>query len=267
MSTGTPTPAIRALLAISRHTPLGRGQLRREVTKVIERWHQGPIDTTFRGVPIRLNLDNTTERKALFGNYDTRELDFIAAAVKTSGSVFIDVGANSGLYTVYVGSQIGPQSRIIAIEPNGAMCERIKHNLDLTAAQRKARNVASSVVQCAVGAQAGDAFLDLRDGLGRAHISQSQSTRSLAVQIRPLIDILREQKLDKIDALKIDIEGYEDQALEPFFGTADRSLFPKAIVIEHSHRAKWDTDVIAMCETLGYRQRGRTRGNLLLALR
>lgn len=266
MTVCKPNLPARVLLAISRHTPLGRGRLRRQVTKIIERWHQGPLETTFRGVPIRFNFDNTTERKALFGYYDIKELNFIAQAVKGEGSVFIDIGANSGLYTAYLGSQTGPGSRIIAIEPNGAMCERIKDNLDLSSRRRK-RNVRISVEQCAVGPQEGHAFLNLQKGPGRAHITSKTCSSSQMVLVRPLTDILAEHKVDKIDALKIDVEGYEDEALAPFFRDADRGLLPKVIVIEHSHRSKWGTDVIALCETLGYRQDARTRGNLLLTLR
>jgi FkbM family methyltransferase len=261
-----PSLPIRALLAIARHTPLGRGKLRRGLTKIVERCHQGPIDTTFRGVPIRINMDNTTERKALFGTYDIKELDFISAAVSNAESVFIDIGANSGLYTLYIAAHMGSGSQIIAIEPNSAMCERIEHNVDLSKEQRRSRNVQVFIEQCAVGSQEGQAFLDLKDGFGQAQLSQSHSIKSLRVPVRTLMDIAQAHKIKKVDALKIDIEGYEDRVLEPFFRVADRSLFPKAIVIEHTHRGRWATDAIALCEAIGYRRHGRTRGNLLLSL-
>ena len=261
----TPSLAVHALLAIARHTPLGRGQLRRYLTRIIEHNHKGPIDTTFHGVPIRLHMDNTTERKALFGHYDEKELAFIGKAVFAPRSVFLDIGANAGLYTVCMSSWIGAGSRIIAIEPNPRMLDRIDYNLSLSAEGRYSRGVEVSIERCAVGSHTGTSFLDLANGFGSAHLTATYSTESIRVPVRTLLDIARQHDIEKIDALKIDIEGYEDRALVPFLSEAKPSMHPKVIVIEHTHRANWNTDVITLCESIGYRSQGRTRGNLLLS--
>ena len=76
------------------------------------------IQTKFRGVPIILHMDNTTERKALLTGYDRREMDFLAAHLTDKDAAYIDVGANSGLYVHWLAAQMAPSARAIAIEPN-----------------------------------------------------------------------------------------------------------------------------------------------------
>ncbi|MBN8958494.1 MAG: FkbM family methyltransferase, partial [Rhizobiales bacterium] len=85
------------------------------------------------------------------------------------------------------------------------------------------------------------------------------------VRARPLLDTMLDAGIDAIDALKIDIEGHEDQVLVPFFSTAPRSLWPRRVVIEHLHRAGWQHDCVADMVARGYAVMGKTRTNLLLS--
>ena len=48
---------------------------------------------------------------------------------------------------------------------------------------------------------------------------------SVTVEAKPLTQVLAEQGVDRIDALKIDVEGVEDRILLPFFKSAPESLF------------------------------------------
>ena len=71
----------------------------------------------------------------------------------------------------------------------------------------------------------------------------------------------------KIDALKIDVEGYEVEALEPFFETAPIELLPKKIVIEYTHSDKWkDKDFIdKLLSKYNYSISERNNSNLMLS--
>ncbi|WP_208624691.1 FkbM family methyltransferase [Komagataeibacter sucrofermentans] len=81
----------------------------------------------------------------------------------------------------------------------------------------------------------------------------------------PLLDILTEAKVNHVDVLKIDIEGYEDRALIPFLDTAPDSLLPKHIMMEDSERDRWQSDLMGKLAQVGYRTRARSRGNALLS--
>ena len=77
--------------------------------------------------------------------------------------------------------------------------------------------------------------------------------------------ILAEAGVSHVDALKIDVEGFEDRVLTGFFADAPQALWPRAIVIEHLSKDEWLNDCIADMRARGYVEKGRTRSNTLLA--
>jgi len=70
--------------------------------------------------------------------------------------------------------------------------------------------------------------------------------------------------VDHVDALKIDVEGFEDRVLTGFFRAAPQGLWPRAVVIEHLSRSEWQDDCIADMRARGYAETGRTRSNTML---
>jgi hypothetical protein len=76
--------------------------------------------------------------------------------------------------------------------------------------------------------------------------------------------ILEEAGVSRVDALKIDVEGFEDRVLTGFFRDAPPSLWPHAVVIEHLSKNEWLEDCIADMRARGYVEAGRTRSNTLL---
>jgi hypothetical protein len=76
--------------------------------------------------------------------------------------------------------------------------------------------------------------------------------------------ILEDAGVTKVDALKVDVEGFEDRVLTGFFKEAPQTIWPRAVVIEHLSRNEWQENCIADMLTRGYTQVGRTRSNTLL---
>ncbi len=77
--------------------------------------------------------------------------------------------------------------------------------------------------------------------------------------------MVEEAGLKTIEALKIDVEGYEDRVLPPFLAAAPRSLWPRRVVIEHAH-ADAEHDCVSRMVAVGYEICGKTRSNSLLRL-
>lgn len=253
------------MLSIIRHTPLSCGKSRRHILNFIKKHIDHPIITDFRGVPFILNLDNTTEAKALFGRYNLKELAFMKSMASSYPQpVFVDVGANSGFYTqnfLAIGRGLA-----LAIEPNPAMCQRIKDNHVLFQKERLDYDNKLIVECCAVGESSGVVELDLSQGLGCAHVVDQKEEYTIPVKMDSLLNILKRHEIDRISVMKIDIEGYEDRALTPFFTKADRGLFPHSIIIEHTSSDRWGGDLFSILKNCGYITVGKTRGNLLLRL-
>jgi hypothetical protein len=103
------------------------------------------------------------------------------------------------------------------------------------------------------------------DNLGASHIvSGERPGNAIQVPSLRLQRILEDAGVSHLDALKIDVEGYEDRVLTGFFKQAPPSLWPRAVVIEHLSRDEWLADCIADMRARGYAETGRTRSNTML---
>jgi FkbM family methyltransferase len=245
-----------ALIALTRSTFLKGGVTRKAMGDLVRAAGPSVIDTAFRGARFRVHLgDNLTERNLLLDPRTEREeLDFLVAATPPGG-VFVDVGANIGLYALVVAAA-RPGARILAIEPDPLIRARLQANLALSGLG----NVA--VRPEAVGETEGETgFTRDTRNLGESHVAEDGA---LKVRVQPLSAILSAHGITALDALKIDIEGYEDRALVPFFRDWPESGWPGALVIEHVHPGQWRTDIMALLRDRGYRSQGTTEYNTLL---
>ncbi len=247
---------LNALIWTGRNTPLGRGKTRRLLIAAARRIVTGPITTDYRGVPIILHLDNITERKALFSAYDRTEMEFLLPHLTGQDAVFVDIGANSGLYTQWLAAHMAKGAKIVAIEPNPQMCARIQANIDLLGSKPE-----THIECCAAGEDQTTMRLDLSHGLGAATLNNATG---IEVSVRPLATILQDAGCKKTSALKIDVEGYEDRVLMPFFRDAPEGLWPRAIAAEFVHQDQWHGDLMTILKNCGYQEMRRTRANLLL---
>jgi FkbM family methyltransferase len=155
---------------------------------------------------------------------------------------------------------VGPEGRVIAIEPHPVSGARLAFNA-------RASNLGNlSLVAAAAGDIDGELTIETDgDNLGASHITANGN--GIKVPAKKLLSILAVNQIASIDALKIDVEGYEDRVLVPFFRDAPKSLWPKAIAIEHLERAEWQNDCIKDMVSRGYGVAGKTRSNTLLVLR
>ena len=67
---------------------------------------------------------------------DRHELAFLRAQMHRPRPVFVDVGANAGLYSLHAALHAGEGGRILAIEPDAAILARFVFNLRLAAVSR-----------------------------------------------------------------------------------------------------------------------------------
>ena len=96
--------------------------------------------------------------------------------------------------------------------------------------------------------------------------NKKSKKNTITVNCKKLYDIVKEENIKYITNLKIDIEGYEDRALIPFFKTAKKSLFPKNILLEHSSCKLWKKDLIKFLFKKGYKVVFKNKSNLALTL-
>lgn len=242
----------------------GRGALREKILKTWRKKFGNIVDIRVRDINYRLNIeDNVTDCKILASSieYDKKEITFLQNACK--GGVFVDIGANIGYYTLSIAK--ANASRVIAIEPNPSTLNRLYFNVAIN--ERLKNKI--SVVPFGVG-EKGEFDLHLCGNLGGAslHSNLFETTgQKIKIQTLPLLDILNKQDIQKIDGMKIDIEGMEDRALVPFFKHAPLSMLPRYIVLEDDHKHMWEIDLHPILLNLGYIAVSRANANAFYELK
>ena len=126
-----------------------------------------------------------------------------------------------------------------------------------------------TLVAAAAGPADGELMIETDgDNLGASHIVSGEPAGSaIKVPSLRLQRILEDSGVTHVDALKIDVEGFEDRVLTGFFRQAPSALWPRAVVIEHLSRNEWLADCIADMRQRGYVETGKTRSNTLLVKR
>lgn len=224
-----------------------------------------PLDVEALGANMRLYpYHNVSEKRILFMPqfFDLAERELLARHLRDD-FVFIDIGANIGGYSLFVAAREGARGRVLAIEPQPEIFQRLVYNVS--------QNPGALVkaIACAVSDADGEItlFID-RENRGETSVrivKMEGAAGSIRVPAKTLASIVAEEGYDRIDAIKLDVEGAEDLVLEPFFRTEPRALWPKLIVMEHLHQ-RWTVDLRALLERLGYRDILRTRNNTVWQL-
>jgi FkbM family methyltransferase len=256
-----PTSAQAAIIALAQRTRLKRGAFRPMLSRLVNLLRAGPVDVQYQGASFRFyHQASATERGALFNpDYNLEELDFLRART-AGGGVFVDVGANVGTYALALARHVGASGRVIAIEPHPVTHARLAFNRSASGFTQV------TLVAAAAGASDGELMIETDgDNLGASHIvSGDPRGNAIKVPSLRLQRILGDAGLSHVDALKIDVEGYEDRVLIGFFADAPPSLWPRAVVIEHLSRNEWLKDCIADMRARGFAEAGKTRSNTLL---
>jgi FkbM family methyltransferase len=256
-----PTRAQAAIIALAHRSRLKRGAFRPMLSRLINRLRAGPVDVQYQGAAFRFyHQASATERGALLNpDYNLEELEFLRAHTPRGG-VFVDVGANVGTYAMVLAGHVGASGKVVAVEPHPVTHARLAFN-------RAASHLTQvRLVAAAAGPSDGELMIETDgDNLGASHIVSGKARgNAIKVPSLRLQRILGDAGVDRVDALKIDVEGFEDRVLTGFFRDAPESLWPRAVVIEHLSRDEWLEDCIADMRSRGYAETGRTRSNTML---
>lgn len=248
-----------AVLRLAHVPPFYRGSLRRPMADLVRRLgRDGIVDVMSDGGSFRLrSAANLIEDGILVHPaYNRVEIDFLRDGTP-AGGVFVDLGANIGLYTVPLAMKAGPSGRVLSVDANPDIVKALAFNL-------AASGLANVTIACvAVGDTQARAHLAIRkDDIAIVEVEEDPDGD---IEVRPLSRIVADSGLTRVDTLKADIEGYEDRALIPYLDSVPDAMKPRRIVIEHLTRDVWKTDCFPVFERHGYRLVGRTRGNSLFS--
>jgi FkbM family methyltransferase len=126
--------------------------------------------------------------------------------ILSDGAVVVDAGANIGIYSQFLSRCVGPTGVVHSFEPSPENFKRLQ------SATRKLANVRLS--HAAVGECTGRTELYLSDELNvdhRTYRTEGDSRRAVPIDIIALDDYFKSGQ--RVDVIKMDIQGYELHAL------------------------------------------------------
>jgi FkbM family methyltransferase len=173
------------------------------------------------------------------------EVEHILPSLMDKDTVFIDVGAYQGLYTVYACRRA---RRVLAVEPNPTALAYLKVNVALNNCNN------TIVIPKAVSDRRGVVKLRIPRPARRGHIPTTASivwsfeeALEIDVEADTLDNIVDDVGLDSVDFIKMDVEGAEGLVVKG----AERTLRKaRALLIEIWPENTW---IISYLQALGYK--------------
>jgi FkbM family methyltransferase len=238
-------PALRGFVSsLTRVKPLEgeleyyRALLLSFVLTIVRRKPQHPGIFLRRSVWVRyLGFDYLMDSNTVFGYYlhtfEPRTAELLLGS--GGGDVFIDVGANVGQYCIPLSRQF---RRVIAVEPNPTALEVLRQNL------RRNGIVNIEIVPLAVAQKKGRVMLR-RGGFLTTWSIRRPGEAGVEVASVPLDDVMKD--IEKVDLLKVDIEGAENDVL------MSSSCLDKVRTLSVSVTHTSMREILPRLETAGFR--------------
>jgi FkbM family methyltransferase len=191
---------------------------------------------------LRFNAGGSNPSYAL-GVTDPLEQELLARTV-SEGTVFYDIGANVGFFTLLAARRVGPSGHVVAFEPLPENIATLRRNLALNGFEHV------TVVPAAVGRAERTATLELGEQPMWGRIVEEPSGPGVEVDVLVIDNLVAAGAILSPDYVKVDVEGDEVGVLEGMRATLERRRPP--ILCEIHGTAD---RVLPMLRDLGYRLR------------
>lgn len=152
------------------------------------------------------NLGEPVARSLLLdGVYEPQTRKFILQHLRP-GSVFVDIGANVGVFTVAAARRVGPAGRVIAVEASPTVFSYLAENT-------RANRVGNVRAECCALTDADGGSADFYEApsshFGMGSLARQFGSAARRVPTRTLDSLLAGTGDDRVDLIKIDVEGFE----------------------------------------------------------
>jgi FkbM family methyltransferase len=146
---------------------------------------------------------------ALFGTYEP-ELREIFRAVLRRGGIAIDIGANIGWHTLLMADLVGIEGRVLTAEANPSVRRSLQENIDLNRFQQV------DIIPYALADAEGTVMFHGPEAhdpdSGNGYVISNGAERcaaTISVEARRLDQVVFSAGIDRLDLIKIDVEGFE----------------------------------------------------------
>ncbi len=157
------------------------------------------------------------------------EYENVNGFVAQPGWTILDVGANIGMFAIRKSMQVGPKGRIVSFEPSPDTFDRLQSNLRLN----KISNV--TAINSAVYSSNGEVTFGMKShstlssGIINDNLKRDAVIKPITVMAVALDDFARNNGINHVDLMKIDVEGGE---LDVLTGAPETLAHTDRIVLE-----------------------------------
>jgi FkbM family methyltransferase len=217
------------------------------------------------GVEGVFSAETTPELRCVEGTL-LSEREFLSAiqTILKPGDVFLDVGSNLGVFTIFGAKAVGPHGKVVACEPRKITFERAQKNAQLN----QLHNIIYLRLALSDTRSTKKLVLDDDEPFGlRAHLADSGGLFCEDVQAVDYDSLVEDEGLPIPRVVKMDVEGHEYAALKGMKRTLSNSACTVLYCEIHPHLLPPDVsagDVQVLIQSYGFeyvstRMRGRVR--------
>jgi FkbM family methyltransferase len=212
------------------------------------------------GLKLHLCLNEHMQSQIFWHGYYSRDIVLLFNRLLRSGMVVIDVGANIGEITLAAARRVGANGAVYSFEPMPELFKTLKQNVEINGLPQV------RLFEQALSDQAGLAKIyassslfgdgTRHDGLGTLYPSETRAKEVCEVKLQRLDEFRVERNIDRVDLIKIDVEGAEQAVVRGSVETIknDRPYLVIEIQPETATSAGHASgEIRELLESLGYR--------------
>ena len=200
------------LYQIGKNLLSGRGLTKYSFIRKVKHYSLSNLQTDYAevfGNKLFLSKKGLALSISHYGTYEELESKIMEEKIEM-GNIVVDVGANIGLHTLNMARIVGNTGQVFAFEPDPSNFEILKKNVKIN----NYRNII--LEQKAVGDKHGRTTLYQSDHPGKHRIfpQTEQAKSQVQVELTNLDNYFDSDMTDKINFIKIDVEGLEFSVLK-----------------------------------------------------
>jgi FkbM family methyltransferase len=168
---------------------------------------QGTRRADVFGCRVELDLGDRIQRSIYLGTYERKETRLVRRYLRP-GMTVVDVGANVGYYTLLAARRVGAGGQVFAFEPSAYAADLLERTVQAN------RLTQVRVVRSGLGSRPGEARLAIpAPGNHTPSMLGTEQGPATTVAVTTLDQSLTDFGIERVDLLKLDVEGYEPQVL------------------------------------------------------
>jgi FkbM family methyltransferase len=238
----------RAATTVYRRLPLQITTRRKIKSLVLGPLTRGraPFPFAWRGMKVMLDPTQSMDMRLYFdGDYEPDTLAAVQRLAPVGGTV-IDIGANIGLISLWASRCVGPEGRVVSVEPSPWAMNRLMANTRLN----QAANITTVLGASSNHIGTGEMFV-----INGYRVDDTVTNTHEHVAFTTIDQVVADQALDRVDLIKTDTDGYEVDVLRGAATTLER--FRPAIIFEMGPSALERAgssygELIAFIQSFGY---------------